>query len=579
MHRGWGLSIQSDDLNREGEQQLGETERARSANICLRCLVRAARSFLFYDAHNNAVTGFLEELREAFNDYCHRFGDMDLVVRMDAIQLGAEGEVVYQETDKERSLAFRLYRDGVRRLMIRGRVDSDELVGLLEVLSIRYTGLRQHEDDMVTLLRRADFQAIELTAVQGFVSDDDTPSGRDDERFVEEALARVEVPKNFDLPPPRLGKRKKISFVPVPEDLKARTAKEAHPRRLTLDCLSLVALLLKEAEQEAPEGLRLYDCLAFVEEIRDYLLIEGDVRGLLELRKLIGEIPQELPGRPGFARLTQEYGDPGSVSRLMRSVPPEIAQVPEALLRLLDSLPGDIPSVLMDLMHAEHSAPLRRVLRQALEPWVAERQVILMQRIREDPGHGGADMLRALSKGAPEAARRLVMELAVTGTPDIQIECIHIIGRANQGSTARGLLLRLVDDPNARVRRRAAEALAGFHDNSTFQALQALTERKSASGLDANLAETLGETLASVDPHQALALFIGWVRPKGRLRLSKAGEDQLPWVAVAGLAALDDARANDTLKAFAERQRGDLARAATQARIRRARRLAGEEAT
>jgi len=202
-----------------------------------------------------------------------------------------------------------------------------------------------------------------------------------------------------------------------------------------------------------------------------------------------------------------------------------------------------------------------------------------MRRIRDEPGHGGADLLRALSAGAPEAARRLVVELAVSGSPDIQVECIHIIGRASQGSTARSLLLRLFDDPSPQVRAAAARTLAGFTDSATFQAVRSLTERRSASGFGEDLAQLLGETLAGVDPDQALGLFTDWLRPKGRLRLSKAGEDQLPWAALAGLAALDHDGVDGLLKAYAERQSGDLARTATRARVRRARRLSDTEAS
>lgn len=568
------MSQQGAGDDREDGQKLGGTDQARAANHCLRSLVRAARSFLFYDAHNEAVSHFIEELQQAFNDYCQEFGDLDLVVRTDAIHLGAQGEVIYREADRERSLAFRLYRDGVRRLLVRDRLGWDDLVGLLEVLSIRYTGLRHQEDDMVTLLRRASFHAIELTAVQGFVSDDDDPDdpgSRSDEIILEQALARVEIPRDFDLPPTKLKTRKKVSFVPIPEDLKARTAAEASTRRLTLDCLSLVEQVLTAARAGT---LTLAESLGLIEEIRDYLLIEGEIRGLQELRKLVAEVPEDLEGQPALAQLVAEYGAPGSVSRLVRSVPPEQDEVPAPLHELLASLPSDVPTVLMDLMHTEHSVHLRRVLRQALEPWAAKHQAELMRRIRDDPGHAGADLLRALSTRAPESARRMVLELAVSGAPDLQVECIQIIGRTSQGPTARSLLLRLYDDPTPAVREAAARTLTGFKDTATFQSVRSLTERKAASGFGDDLARLLGETLAGVAPDQALALFTNWIRARGRLRLSKAGEDQLPWVAIAGLAALDHSDADGLLKAYAERQGGDLARTATRARVSRARRLA-----
>lgn len=361
--------------------------------------------------------------------------------------------------------------------------------------------------------------------------------------------------------------------MPLPQELLARAAAEAHDRRLPLDCLSLATVLLESVTSRAADALSVPEVVGLLEEIRDFLLTEGEVRGLVELRKLVAETPRDLPGRDALDALVAAYGDAGSISRLVRSVPPEQVALPPAFHAFVAGLPGDPVAVLMDLIHDEHSGHLRRVLRQALEPGVPARQADVMQRIRQDPGQGAPDMLRALSTQAPEAARRLVMELVVSGTPALQIECIHIIGRSNHGSTARRLLLPLLEDPHEEVRATAGRTLATFQDPGTFAALQAAAERHAAAGLEPTLAEVLGTTLAAVDPVAALALFLEWTRPRSRLRLSRAGEDQLPRVALPGLGALDDPQADAVLKAFAERNSGELARAATQARVQRARRL------
>ncbi len=45
------------------EAQLGGTPAGRAANAVLRALSRTARSFLLYDAHNDAIRTFIEDLR------------------------------------------------------------------------------------------------------------------------------------------------------------------------------------------------------------------------------------------------------------------------------------------------------------------------------------------------------------------------------------------------------------------------------------------------------------------------------------------------------------------------------------
>ena len=79
-------------------------------------LSKAARSFTLYAPTNAVVRQFLA-------DYQARAAAAteggELVLDVHPFELLRDGEVVYREEDRERSLAFRLFRDGVRRLTFR----------------------------------------------------------------------------------------------------------------------------------------------------------------------------------------------------------------------------------------------------------------------------------------------------------------------------------------------------------------------------------------------------------------------------------------------------------------------------
>ena len=157
------------------EVPIGGTPAGIASNNALRALARAARSFLLYEPRNQAIRDFLAEYRENMSVALSGHGTMQLDVR--PFEMVRGGEVVYLERERERSLAFRLFRDGVRRLTIEPEVEWTELLRLLEILSIRYTGIRQQEDDIVTLLWKAGFKHIAIVAVEGFVPDEELPSG------------------------------------------------------------------------------------------------------------------------------------------------------------------------------------------------------------------------------------------------------------------------------------------------------------------------------------------------------------------------------------------------------------------
>ncbi|MBM4392879.1 MAG: hypothetical protein FJ090_17275, partial [Deltaproteobacteria bacterium] len=191
--------VPEEELLKE-EARLGASPRGTAANGVLLALSRAARSFLLYEPTNEAIRVFLENFRRANDNFLADYGELDLTVR--PFELLHAGEVVYLERDRERSLAFRLYRDGVRRIVLRPGLTWHELLKLLEVVSIRYVGVRQTEDDMVVLLWKAGFQNLSFDAVEGFIADSEDDDEADVAAPVEGRAIAMAAPPDFDLPMP-----------------------------------------------------------------------------------------------------------------------------------------------------------------------------------------------------------------------------------------------------------------------------------------------------------------------------------------------------------------------------------------
>ncbi len=138
--------------------------RAQAAAGLLGALGKAARALTLYDAGNALVRQFIGDYR-AKGEAATAGGAVPLEVKPFEIHLGAE--VVYREDDRERSLEFKLFRDGIRKLTFGRAVDGEELMRLLQILAVRFVGVRQAEDDIVTLLRKEEFRTITFYAVEG----------------------------------------------------------------------------------------------------------------------------------------------------------------------------------------------------------------------------------------------------------------------------------------------------------------------------------------------------------------------------------------------------------------------------
>ncbi|MEI8255301.1 MAG: hypothetical protein WCJ30_06460, partial [Deltaproteobacteria bacterium] len=264
-----------DPLDRSTDTQLGTSDRARSANEALRALARAARSYTIYDANNAAVRNFIEEMLEAIEGFCAAHGS--LVVEVRPQELVLDGEPVYRERDRERSLAGRLFKDGVRELSIEVGVDWRELVALLEVLSVRFVGIRQTEDDLVTLVEKAGLKYVRVRAVDGVVLLDEDHDDDDG--------GEIRLPTAFDLPAPWLVPRVQPRYAPVTEEELETLRAELAPESMTPQAVGLVRAVLARWTAVNTTGER--DLLTAVGDVREYLLTEGDIESIASMDQFL----------------------------------------------------------------------------------------------------------------------------------------------------------------------------------------------------------------------------------------------------------------------------------------------------
>ena len=133
-------------------------------------LAKTARSFGFYARDNKAIRMFLDELESGFEAYLSEHGPLRLIVGADRFVY--DNQEVYHDGDRENGMPFRLFRDGVRAVLFKPGLTSDELEQLLDILSKRAsTGRNAEEEDLVTLLWKKSFEHITYTAVEGFTHD------------------------------------------------------------------------------------------------------------------------------------------------------------------------------------------------------------------------------------------------------------------------------------------------------------------------------------------------------------------------------------------------------------------------
>ena len=539
----------------------GSTARTRAANALVVALTRAARSFLLYDSANEAIHHFLAALNNASEAYRSRFGALSLEIRPFEIVSG--GEVVYGDRDRERSIAFRLYRDGVRRVEISADVPWHEILKLLEILSIRYTGIRQAEDDMVVLLWKAGFTEIDIEAVEGVVNEEfeDTRLWR--------AQCHVEAPSDFDLPPPALQTERNIQYQAVMPEARDRLLEEDESPALPQLCVRLGYELLACC---AAGDLGWYEIAPQLGELRDFLLAEGGLPHLLELASALIHTPLRTPhDNMRRAQFLGTFADEAGLGRVLRGMRPDALDAPPELVRILEVCPGDHLQTLLHLVVLERTEVGRRVARTLLERWVPSHGAEMLAVAVSGQAPLAIELLRVFRYADPALCLDAASELAGRSEVDVQLAVVHALDALDVQSPPR-VIQSLLGSQSIEVRLATLGHVARRGLRSVFPALLGRISRH-VQTMEPRESEAYALALAGGDAQHALDSFREWVRPKGLFTVLTPAQTQLVLAAIAGLAQVPGEEPELLIKQAAERGGADVQAAAL--RAMRDRRRAG----
>jgi len=418
---------------------------------------------------------------------------------------------------------------------------------LLQILSIRYTGVRQQEDDLVTLLRKAGFDGIHVSAIEGFVPEEEnkeSPLGMD---LLRGTRDRYDPPSQWDLPLPSFPEAAPLRYRPVASELLARLRAEEADETVPRHALRAVAELLQATGRHDMQAV-----LGFALEVREYLLVEqrGDL--LVELARVVRVALAEAP--EAAAAFLETWLDARTLRGLISTLRPDEAEAPPHLAELLDAAPGAALDHLIDILTAEGEGPRAPLLRRLVVRACRHAPQTIATRLRGAAGAPAVVLLRLLAEVDAAAALHGAVEAASGDDPVLQGEALrHLEAAAFSPEVARGLH-HLVASRHEAVRLAALPVMAARGGPRVFSALRAHVE-KHAARLSAAEAAAAGQALARSSSRSALETFGEWLRPKGGGLLGKLvkmpAAPPYQRVALAGLRGLAGADAEALLALLA----------------------------
>ena len=547
------------------EIALGGTPAGRATNEMLRALARTARSFLIYDTRNEAIKGFLEVYKTEAGKAFEQFGEMILEVR--PFEMLREGEVVYLERDRERSLAFRLFRDGVRKMTIQPTVQWEELLRILEILSIRYTGINQQEEDIVTLLLKSGFDHIQISAVEGFVPDDEEYCADDISaaaarkvRSERRAKSHIEVPKDWDLPLPELMPPKELTYVHISNEMLAPIQLEGTSSALSANTVSLVKEMLR-AVIDPIDPTKPEDISGLLSEARDFLLSEGQLTPLLNLLRGLKSI---LSSNPKQAKeVFDSFISFTSVRKILMSIPRGSTTAPPDLIELLDLVPVDHFQMLVELLEKERGRTTRTILKNLIQKYIGEDIQIGLDKIAGTTSEIASDLFDALVQAKPESKKEIALSTLQRTEKDLLLRSLKIIETLPNIMEFSKNLYEKLESEHAEVRIRSMELLCKIKDIKLFKTLLTKTQKADFTPKEA---ETIGKVLFIMNPNACFREMYDWIKPQGLFSFKKISiRKQQQWVAIAALALIDKPEIEKTLLKLKKTAREDISQACTKA--------------
>lgn len=460
-------------------------------------LGKALRAQQLYDEGNPVFQRFYSQLAAAFQGL---WGDMEaLTVQVEEDRLLWQGVEVYRSASRSDSLAFLLFKDGIREITFRRGIEVHELAALLKVLN-RARNLRPEGDDLLTLLweHRLDYVSYEFVDLLAEGLDLPGPGGGSPEGFkalMEEELAEGalgEADEGGVGGAPRAGVVRPEDFNPTlysldPPELERIQEEIREEMARDLRGEVLAALFDRLEEPRFPE--RQKEILEIFRTLLPNLLSRGALAAaasILEelVRLLLAEGALHPQQRAQAEALLDEVSSTEALGELFRALEdgtlrPDAAEL-AAFLRHLRA--GALEGLLRGAEQAQDAA-VKAILQEAVVAAARRHPQALVNCLGSSDPTVAAGACRLVGRlGVGEAVPKVAALLGRGPTP-VRLAAVESLRalRAPQGAAA---LQHALEDPDREVRIAAARALGALGLRAAAPALRKILGEKALRQAD-----------------------------------------------------------------------------------------------
>ncbi len=514
----------------------------------IRTLVRSQRAFQMYLPNNPIYHKAVDNVRAAFRPVWAATDELVLTVA--ETDFVWEGMLVYQEMSKSDSLAWQLYKDGMRILTFKPGIQDEEIIRFLQTVNQVRLLPPDAADDLRTILWEQDYQFLTYRftdLLEGLEGMEPAASGltaipqeglqdevrRDVQEVAPGARPGVVDLEEFDSTPYFLDERE-IDFV-----------RQEVLREYQRDLRSSAFNALFDVFEQQDDAEVREEIIGILDGLFPNMLNAGEFKAcaavLRETRTLAERVDDGF--RQRLAVFDAQLSQPTVVSQLLQSLdeavtPPREADVNEILQELQ---PQALETVFVWLPKF-NSATMRRLVSDAAGR-IAERHPSEVVRLLQD--HGSAALPSAIA-----LAGRLKVEPAVAGlaaalkhdSSDIRFAAVEALGAVGSPS-AMGKLEPALSDNDRSVRMAAVRLVGERGFKGALPRIEQVVLRRGHKSMDFNEKRAFFEAYGSIAGAAAVKPLGAMLRARGIFRRKRSSEVRMCAALGLGQVGTPEARA------------------------------------
>ena len=519
-----------------------DQQKVKSARDLLLQLVKTVKTVRLYLANNPMRQKFIAELFDRFDLHLRTHGMLRLKVRQGTFLV--DGQVVYENQNRQEGLAFRCYVDGISELAFHEGFEQRELVEFLELLASEreQTAI---DDDLVSLIWQRDLPHISYVVVDDLPASDEVPDLSPPKEVQLQELISKEV---MHAPQAAMAGPKRLEFplavFQLTEDeiaqLKAQIAKEEQRDPVT-QLLDIMTVMLEIEEDEVSFA----EVVELIEKLVDLFVDRGDLAhaaaAVRAVRALCDRPPSAIEGfRPKLHEFLIRMGGQERLQLIATAINEQETVDTDALLAYLSALTPEAIVPLTGLLGSASSLKARKVVCEVLVELGKNDVDLLASRLRGGQWFVIRNLIYVLGRiGGPKVVQHLA-PLSRHPEQRVRKEVVKTLDGMARDEVIE-VLLGILNDQESAVRLAALRALARRKSPQVVAPLAALITDRNFVAKDLNEKLEIFVTLASSGQAEAIVLLKKYVRRTSWWK--RAGQEQLRWCAAYALKQMGTAEA------------------------------------